>query len=178
LCKKEYLVGRKTSDDAVLNATLVLTSEHPEEAVISPVGVPRVSDDPIGCAAVNAPTKDLDGVSTNVLARGVAIDTRLVGEEVLIDIEGSLDGSILHDFSLNLRNAVDRVGRFALVAILSIGGTRPGLVGALAGAVGGVVLLGGARILRPRHVVVAAGEGIRIARLFDDALALPVLPDR
>lgn len=73
---------------------------------------------------------------------------------------GHLNGTVLHDLSHDLIDARDRVSRLTLVLIARVGGSTPGLVGALAGARGRVVLLGRARVLAARHVVIARREGI------------------
>ncbi len=48
-------------------------------------------------------------VSSKGASSSVMVDTRLVGGEVLVDGEGSRDGSVLHDITLDVLNTREGV---------------------------------------------------------------------
>ena len=89
------------ADDFALDAALVDAAEDLEGAVIAPVRVPRVVHQPVVSAVLGAPANDFDGVAAELLATHVLVDAALVGREVGVDGEGSLDWAVVHDFALD-----------------------------------------------------------------------------
>ena len=85
-----------------LNAALIVSSSNSEESLISPVLVPAVGNEPVRGSAFDSPSDDLDGVSSEGGSGSVVIDSTLVGGEVTVDGEGSLNWSVGHDFGLDL----------------------------------------------------------------------------
>ena len=63
---RPFRAGRRARD-LVLDAALVLAAHDAEEALLAPVGVPRVGDLPVFGAVLHAPTDDLDGVTAGGL---------------------------------------------------------------------------------------------------------------
>ena len=62
-------------------------------------------------------------VSTESGSRRALVDTRFVGEKVSVDSEGSFDGSVLEEFSLNLFGIrTNRVDARAEVLVLGVRG--------------------------------------------------------
>ena len=94
----------ETLGDLSLNTAQVDTTGHPEVTLISPGGVPGVSQKPVVLAALSSPTDQLDAVTTEVLAGGLGVDTirveREKGVEVVEDSEASLEGTVVHQLSL------------------------------------------------------------------------------
>jgi len=76
-----------------LNAAFIVATPSPEEALFAPGGVPAVGDQPIVNTAINAPADDLHAMLAHYvfrflsLLRKLAVDTRLVGKETLVDEE-------------------------------------------------------------------------------------------
>merc|ERR1712159_439061 len=91
---------------------------------------------PVVEVVLSAPANDLDGVTTELPAGLVLVDTRLVGQEVLIDDEGTCDWAVLCDVSLELFHApgaVPGMGSLDLVrGVLELGVASAGM-GALRG---------------------------------------------
>lgn len=116
-----YLEGRgvgKTGNSSGLNAALVNSAEDEEESVHTPGGAPRVGNSPVLLVVEGSPANHLDGVSSSERASLVDVDSRRVREEVLVDIEGNLDGSVGHDLSLEgLNGAAESIGRGSLVVL-------------------------------------------------------------
>jgi hypothetical protein len=56
-------------NNAILNAAFVLASEDLEVSLITPFRVPRVRDEPVRLVVLHTPAENLDGVSTQQLAR-------------------------------------------------------------------------------------------------------------
>ncbi len=71
----------------------------------------------------------------------VGVDARLVGEEVLVDGEGDLDGAVLHDLGLGGGNVGDLEGGVEEAAVLE----EVGAVAVAGVLAGNVVALTGAR---------------------------------
>lgn len=65
----------QTGGDLALNAALVVAAEDLEEAVVTPVGVPGVGQEPVGGAVLDAPAKHTDGVATQRLSGHVLVHT-------------------------------------------------------------------------------------------------------
>ncbi len=85
------------------SAYFILSSQYPEETLISPTSIPRVGNNPIRCSITgNSPAHHLYGVSSQVISGGVLINSGLVGQEVGIYIECYFYGTILKDFGLIL----------------------------------------------------------------------------
>ena len=80
--------GRRARD-LVLDAALVLAADDAEEALLAPVGVPRVGDLPVLGAVLDAPSDDLDGVAARRLARRALVDAAGVVLEIAIDLRRS-----------------------------------------------------------------------------------------
>jgi len=91
-----------------LAVALVGASQDPEETVVTPGCTPRVGNNPVWQvgSAINTPTNDLDGVTTGQTTRQMSVDTRSVGEEVLVDSEAHLDGTVVHDVLLHGLNVL------------------------------------------------------------------------
>lgn len=70
---------------------MVGASEDLEESLVTPALVPGVGAEPVLGSVLDAPAEDLDGVTSELGASGVLVDTALVGEEVLVDGEGALE---------------------------------------------------------------------------------------
>ena len=91
----------------------------------------------------------------------MVVDSGLVGGEVSVNGEGSLDGAVGHDLGLDLgdlgRNAVDGVSNPSVSFVGSGVASNAGLLalGSWLRGTAGLVLSGG--------VVVALGEGVRLA---------------
>lgn len=74
---------------SIVNTALIESDS--EETVFSPLGAPRVGDDPV----VNTISDDFDGMSTKLLSSGVVIDSLLVVHEIFVNGETSLNWAIL-----------------------------------------------------------------------------------
>jgi hypothetical protein len=88
-----------TSNTLLLEAALV--HSHPEVTVETPTGTPRVSDDPVRSGTSSTPTDNLDGVTTELTTGSVDVDTGVIGHEVSIDDETSLDWTVGVDLLLD-----------------------------------------------------------------------------
>jgi len=163
----------ETAPHGVLNAALVLATEDAEVTLLTPVLVPGVGDEPVLGAVVNTIAEDADGVTTLIGARDVLVDTAGVGEEILIDGEGTLaravGGKLGHHISLTA-DGVDLLG-LALIA----GEVDGRIIDASLLARGSGDDLAGARILAARDVVVAARKRVLDALLSDDTSTGPVV---
>lgn len=102
---------------------MILTTQNAEEAIVSPVGVPRVADQPVGHLAVSpdAPAEYADGMSAQCTSMDMLINARLVEYEILVHSECTLNWAIGHDFALDINRIFsDRVGLGTEVFILGI----------------------------------------------------------
>jgi len=70
----------KASHNTALNATVVLAPEDLEGAVVAPVVVPRVGDQPVRGSLLDSPAQDSDGVTTKGLASHMLQQSQLVPE--------------------------------------------------------------------------------------------------
>ena len=78
--------ARRRARDLVLDAALVLAAHDAEEALLAPVGVPRVGDLPVFRTVLDAPSDDLDSVTARRLARRALVDAAGVVLEVAVDL--------------------------------------------------------------------------------------------
>lgn len=147
-----------TSKDLVFNAALIRATEDPEETVHTPRCTPGVGDDPIRLVAarVNTPSDNLDGMTTSKTTVLVSVDTRAVGEEVLVDGEASLNGAVSHNFLLDSARGRELAGSSFLGLV--IGGRRA------------ISTFGWAR------TGLAIARGVRHALVSDGASVLKVSP--
>lgn len=102
---------------------MIFAAQNAEEAIVSPVGVPRVADQPVGHLAVtpNAPAEYADGMTAQCTAMDMLINARLVENEILVHSECTLNRAVGHDFALDIhRIFVDRVGLGTEVLIFGI----------------------------------------------------------
>jgi hypothetical protein len=93
-----------TSHNLSFNSAFVVSSSDLEEALVSPALVPAVGNQPVRSAALNTPTDDLDGVSSQSRSSSMVVNSALIGQEVVVNGEGSLNGAVGHNFSLDLGN--------------------------------------------------------------------------
>jgi hypothetical protein len=112
-----------------------------EEASHAPWGAPWVSAQPVGEAALNTVTNNLDGVATGNTAGNVVVDTGLVVEEVLIDGESTFHGAVVVKLGLDGRDGGGVNDGAGLALVLGPGGSIGALLGG--GASGGVARSGG-----------------------------------
>lgn len=113
-----------TGRDFAFNATMIGTAKDFEETIISPVSVPWVGDEPIVNAILCAPAKNSNCMATKCFSKNVFVDTCsenvmndvieyfyrkrsnvqtvFVVQQIFVNSECSLNGSIFVDFFLNL----------------------------------------------------------------------------
>ena len=70
-------------------------------SLVSPGVVPGVDTEPVILAVLSSPTDSLDSVTAKLGAGSVLVNTRLVGEEIFVDGEGSSHRAVLVDVSLD-----------------------------------------------------------------------------
>jgi len=173
---------RKSSDDIALNTTVIGASQELESTLFAPAVVPAVHAKPVLDAVFNAVTDDSNGVTTEEVSSGMSVDTSLVEEEVLIDHDGSFNGTIfneiLHQILLT-GNFIDR-GGLDLILVISLG-IRSVLTFLL--ALGSVEVILAAVFIGTSRVMVARRESIGLAPLSilvkttgDDTECLPLEP--
>jgi len=111
-----------------------------EEAGHAPWGAPWVGAEPVVKASLSAPAEHLDGVTASNTTRDVVVNTALVVEEVVVDGEGSLHGSVVVELILDALNGGGVNGGAALALVL-----QPALAWTSAGwsADAGVTATGG-----------------------------------
>ena len=173
---------RNAGHNLALDATVVLPPEDLEGAMVAPVVVPRVGDEPVGDARLLSPTQDPDRVPAKRLPDHVLVDAGLVVGEVLVDGEGRLHRAVGHQLQLDLVHVgLDRVDLPPVGLVLLVGHLELGVLA-------GMVTLGGAdsllaRSSRPVDVVLAGLDLIGLAALVgavlapaDQALVQPVVP--
>jgi len=124
----------------LLEAALVHT--HPEVTVETPTGTPGVGNDPVGSGTLLTPTDNLDGMTTELVARGVSVDTRSVGHEVRVDDETGLDGTVGVDFLLDSRNSSEGAVRTSLVLLVSTGSSARSVASTSVSTTGSVGVTG------------------------------------
>ena len=150
-----------TGDDLSFDAALVVSSSDLEESLVSPALVPAVGDQPVGSAVLHSPADNLDGVASEGRASGVVVHSGLVSQEIVVDSEGSLNGTVSHDFGLDLGhlrgNGVDGVSD------PSVSGIASGVSVGAGGLALGSGLRGAAGTILSVSVVVALLEGVRHA---------------
>ena len=94
----------KTSNNLSFNTAFVVSSSDFEESFISPSLVPAVSNQPVRSTWFNSPTNNFNSMTSQSWASSVAVNSTLVGQEIVVDGEGSFNGSVSHDFSLDFSN--------------------------------------------------------------------------
>ena len=78
----------------MFDSTFVGASENSEKAVLTPVSGPRVGNQPIWNATVDAPTEDLDGVTSYDPTILVLVNSGSIIIEVLIDGVSSFNWAV------------------------------------------------------------------------------------
>lgn len=71
------LVFRQAGHNLALNAAVILASQELDVAVIAPIIVPRVGNQPIRSSVFDAPAEDANGVATKCFTVDVLVDTCL-----------------------------------------------------------------------------------------------------
>lgn len=161
------------ADAAVLDAALIGATEDKEISLHTPVGVPTVGDLPVLDVVEGTPADDTDSVATEEVVAGLLVHTGLVGGEVIINIEGNLEGAVGHELALVGLLTANAVAR----CTLDRGhGRRGAVASALRSAGGSGVLAGATWGILTSHVVVALREGVRLAVLSEKTSADPVVP--
>lgn len=190
LCRGSSLVTgpliklRETSRNLRLNSQVVGSAQDLEISIVSPVGVPRVGDQPVGSSSLHSPAQDANGMSSKHLSCHVLVHSRLVVDQILVHSECALHGSIGHDLVLDLGNVfahrVRRLAEFLVITVFDLV-----TVLALLVALGSLSLGGIAGRACSIHVVLTRLNFIGSTSLFrsictatDQALACPVGPGR
>jgi hypothetical protein len=124
----------------LLEAALVHT--HPEVTVETPTGTPRVGDDPVRSGTLLTPSKDLDGMTTELVTRGMFVDTRSIGHEVRVDDETGLDGTVGVDFLLDRRNISEGAVLTSFVLLISTGSSARSFASTSVSTTGSVRITG------------------------------------
>lgn len=75
---------RDTSRDFAFNSTMIRTSKNFEETVVSPIGVPRISDEPVIYAILGAPTKNTNCMTTKSFSVHVLVDTYRKKKQIFV----------------------------------------------------------------------------------------------
>lgn len=88
-----------TDNTARIDTTV--TNEDSEVTCLTPVRSPRVGNQPVFFIVFFAPSDDLNGVTTKDTTGSVSVDTTLVGHEIFVDLESTLNRTVLHKFSLH-----------------------------------------------------------------------------
>jgi len=163
----------ETAPHGVLDAALVAATEDTEVTLLTPVLVPGVSNEPVLGAVVNTIAEDADGVTTLIRARDVLVDTAGVGEEILVDGEGTLARTVGGDLSHHISLTTDGVDLLGLTLVRGEVDGRIINASLLAGRSGLDLTL--AWVGAARDVVIAARKRVLDALLSDDTSALPVV---
>ena len=107
-----------------LSVDTAITLLDLEGTTITPGLVPGVDAKPEIEAGIfiGSPTDDLDGVTTEGSNSGIwlDVDTRLVGEEVLIDGEGGSDSTVSLDIRLDVANSTETIAGAGGVLVISV----------------------------------------------------------
>ena len=106
-----------------------------EGTLVAPSVVPRVDTEPVVLTVLSAPTDHLDSVTSERRAGRVLVNTGRVGQEVLVDREGSGDGTVSIDVGFDVCNSLDTVAGGTEVLIVGVGASW--VIGASLGALGG-----------------------------------------
>jgi len=149
---------RDTSPSLALDLALVGATTDAEVTLLTPVGVPGVSAEPVLDTIAGTVAEHLNSMSTLIATAGVVIDTAGVAHEISINLESNLDGTVSGDLGLDVGLTRDSVGLGTLVLIASPGSTVLAGLGALGSDRG-----------------VDTG-GVRAAGIRDDTSLNPVLP--
>jgi len=150
-----------TSPSLALDTTLVGATDDAEEALLTPGDIPRVGADPVVDTALLTVADQLDSMTTLVATAGVLIDTRRIAHEILINLEGNLEGTV--------------AGKLGLHVLLTRDGVRVLTVVLLAVPIKRRIASAAHLALRSDHAAVVA-SGVRIALISDNTAADPVLP--
>lgn len=102
-------VASATSRHLALNATLVRATANLESAVVAPLLIPRIGNEPVVLAILSSPAKHLDGMATELIVAGLVVNTTLVGGEIVVHSECCRCTAILHNVSLDCRHTTERV---------------------------------------------------------------------
>jgi len=121
------------------DAAVVLSAQNLDVAVVSPVSVPRVGNQPVRSRIFHSPAQDTDSMTAQSLAVNVLVHTCpstdnqsvikldpinkgaalfvctcFVGREIFIDSQCTLHWTVVHNLELNVLNVfVDRIRRCA-----------------------------------------------------------------
>jgi len=136
-----------TSPSLALDAALVVTTTDAEEALLSPVVIPRVGASPVLLTILNTVADKLDSVTTLITTAGVVIDTAGVAHEISIDSESNLEGTVGGKLGLHvlLTNDGVRLGALLLVGVPVKGWITIALVGAVRSDKAAAVVTGSVR---------------------------------
>lgn len=99
------------------------TDEDSEVTCLTPVRTPRVGDGPVFFTVFFTPSDDLNGVTTEETTGSVSVDSTLVGHEIFVNLEGTLDRTVGHKLSLHGVDAHVPSGREGLGEVVLLGGT-------------------------------------------------------
>jgi len=160
--KDNSRLERDTSPSLLLDTTLVVATLDAEVTLLTPGSIPRVGAKPVLDTTFLTIAHQLDGVTTLKAAAGVVIDTRRIAHEILINLEGNLEGTVGGKLGLHVLLTHDGVGLLALA-----------LVGIpVEGSVASALLLA----LRSDHAAGVVASAVRIAILRHDTSLDPVGP--
>ena len=90
-----------------LDITLIDSTTHLKESFVTPILIPRVSNQPVRSAIFLTPANDPHSVPSKVVSVCMLINTRRVKWEISIDIESSGNGAI--GFNLLLDKVFSRL---------------------------------------------------------------------
>jgi len=165
-----------TAPHGIFDAALVGATDDTEVALLTPVLVPRVGDEPVLGAVLDTVAEDADSMATLIRAGGVLVDAALVEHKVLIDFKGTLARSVGADLDHHVLLTADGVD---ILSLALVAGKVDGWVinaGGLAGRSGDDLAAAG--VLGTGDVVVAAGKAVLDTLLTDNTGAEPVVVGR
>lgn len=176
------IVLRDSRRDLCLNATVIGATQDLKVTIVAPVRVPGIRNQPVGRVVLHSPSQNTNRMSSEHLSRNMLIHSRLVIDQILVDREGTLHRSIVHDLVLDLGHILaQRVRRLAELAIIIVADLVAVL--ALLVALGRLSLGSITRGTRSIYMVFTGSDFIRTTALAgsvgpttDQSLAIPVRP--
>jgi len=170
--RKLFRLFGNAAPHGVLYAALVVATDDAEVALLTPVLVPGVGDEPVLGAVLNTIAEDADGMATLDRAGGVLVDAVLVEHEVLVDGEGTLARTVGAELGHHVLLTTDSVDIRCLALVrLEVDGR---IIDASRLARRSGNDLARARVGGARDVMVAAGKAVLDTLLADNTSAHPV----